>query len=140
VDRLFAAGYARSATFRDLVERIATADVIVHVEAVAFSGRRPDGMLRFVTRAGGIRYLRITIRVGLPREAAVALLGHELQHALEVADDASVVGPVSLEAMYRRIGEACSPHAKSYDTETARRVQRRIAAELRDHARLMAQR
>jgi hypothetical protein len=94
-------------------------------------------MLRFVTRAGGFRYLRITVGVHLPRATAVALLGHELQHALEVADDTSVVDDTTFEALYHRIGDSCrdAALARTYDTSGARSAERRIREELRESTR-----
>lgn len=96
-------------------------------------------MLRFVTHAGGFRYLRITLGVNLPHDTAVTLLGHELQHALEVADDASVVDDVTFEALYHRIGDTCREAAlvRAYDTSGARSAERRIREELRASSRQM---
>ena len=102
---------------------------------------RADGVLRFVTSAGGVRYLRITLRARLPHKPAVALLGHELQHAWEVAADPSVVNADAFEALYRRIGVPGSGSVPSYDTAAARDVQRRITSELRESAvRVVARR
>ena len=134
---LFVSGRVKSATFRALAERLERSDVIVHVEPSP-RGSRSDvaGTLRFVATAGGYRYLRITIAAHLPRNRAVAMLGHELQHALEVADDPSVVDLAAFESLYRRIGDRCdgAGRLRRFDTEAARKVERRIARELREPA------
>lgn len=136
---LFTSGYAKSPTFRDLVHRLEQSDVIVHIEPwppLRYRGRI-GGLLRFVARARGFRYLRITLGVQLPHDTAVALLGHELQHALEVANDASAVDDFTFETPYRRIGDMRPDAriARSYDTPGAREVERRIGAELRELSR-----
>ena len=66
-------------------------------------------------------------------KAAIALLGHELAHAVEVAADASVVDHASFERLYRRIGDRCITRGatRGYDTRAARDAGDRIFAELR---------
>jgi hypothetical protein len=144
IDDLFATGVARSSTFRDLVDRVERSDVIVHVEPWPPDVRgRPGGAMWFVGAAGGHRHLRIAVNVTLPYVQAVALLGHELQHALEVAADPSVVSGATFEALYRRIGDRCdaSPGSSAYDTRAARDVQHRITGDLRSPAlRVLARR
>src|SRR4051812_2866417 len=56
------AGLRASPTFRDLVERINTSDVVVYV--IAESGDMPsglDGRLTFVSAAGGFRYVLVRV-------------------------------------------------------------------------------
>lgn len=143
IDNLFASGVTRSATFRDLVDRLERSDVLVHIEPWRLGGHgKGGGALWFVGHAGGFRYLRIRIDLRLPHAAAVALLGHELQHALEVAHDPSVVSLATFDALYRRIGDRCrtSGVSKRYDTHAARDVQGRIGRELRSDSRPVARR
>lgn len=131
---LFVSGRVKSATFRALADRLERSDVIVHVEGSLPTARSDiAGTLRFVAAAGGYRYLRITVAAHLPRNRAVAMLGHELQHALEVADDPSVVDLASFESLYRRIGDHCTDTGpiRRFDTHAARDVERRISRELR---------
>jgi hypothetical protein len=93
---------------------------------------RVRGALTFVTRAGGFRNLRIRVAVPLSPRATIALIGHELEHASEVAADASVIDQESFERLYRRIGDACIEHGatRRYDTRAARESGTRIFAEL----------
>lgn len=128
-------GSSKSASFKAIVDRVEESDVIVHVEPRVPDHRGARGTLRFVTRAGGFRYLRITITTSSSLQATVALLGHELEHAAEVAADASVVDQESFERMYRRIGDRCTIEGptRRYDTRAAREAGDRIFAEL--HAR-----
>jgi hypothetical protein len=59
----------------------------------------------------------------------IALIAHELRHALEVAADRSVVNDLALVALYRRIGHIShSTHA--FDTEAAEKTGRQVRDEL----------
>lgn len=129
IDELLAAGYAASPTFRELMNRLQRSDVIVHIEP-GMVRTRAAGMLRFVISASGVRYLRITIAMPSASPAAIALLGHELQHAAEVADDGAVLDGASFDALYRRIGDGCRKSPGRYDTRAAREAGRRILSEL----------
>ena len=130
VSDMLASGYQRSATFRDLVDLLEGSDVIVHVE------RRPilteTAFLHFVTHAGGSRYLRITLDTKLTADVGVALLGHELQHATEVALAPWVVDVATFGGLYRAIGHvSCDTPRRCFDTTAAVDAGRRVLIELR---------
>jgi hypothetical protein len=61
---------------------------VVHVERQARDKGTADGVLTFVGHAGGYRFVRIGLRINGSPASAIALLAHELQHAVEVADEA----------------------------------------------------
>jgi len=130
---LLAAGYHSSPTLQHIIDRLERFDVIVHVVAGPFQWRRGAGAMQFVTHAGGIRYLRITLSGQMSSSATIGLLAHELQHALEVALEPSVVDTVTLAALYRRIGDerGTGRQAVRYDTEGARETGRYVLLELR---------
>lgn len=118
MDRLLADGVRRSTTFADLVTAIHATDVIVYVEPMfdfppEMAGRL---LLQAVTTTG--RYLRVQVRATLPGDQTIAVIAHELRHALEVAGDASVVDEPGLIALYRRIGHV-NPRTRGYDTDAA---------------------
>jgi hypothetical protein len=87
---------------------------------------RPDmqegvgGSLRFLARSATHRFLRIQLSLSDSTLWRVALLGHELQHAIEVANAPGVDSSESLRALYRRIGVATGPD--SYDSVAARQA------------------
>ena len=56
------------------------------------------------------------------------LLGHELQHAIEVAQEAWVHDQATLTALYQRIGMHGGHHV--YDTIAAQQVGRMVRREL----------
>jgi hypothetical protein len=130
MDAVIAEGRARSQTFADLVARLDRTDIIVYAEPAhdlprAISAR----MLLLPVRQPRYRYVRIQIRAEASQQEAVALLAHELRHAVELADAPDVRDQASLVALYERIGEA-HPGGHRYDTAAARETGRRVRAEL----------
>jgi hypothetical protein len=125
-------GLRGSETFRSLYRRLEQADVVVKLR------RGPEraqvsGYNQFVTTAGGFRFLVITLSAGQPNDDAVALLGHELQHAVELADETGVTDVRAYEQMYERIGHrSCvSERTRCFDTYEAARVGGQVRAELK---------
>ena len=113
-------GVTRSEIIRRLIDRLEKSDVIVYVETQPGLKGRVAGTLTWLTKTPQFRYVRISIAPDQFGETGIALLAHELQHAVEVADNKSVVDPASLEALYRRIGKSVGVHAGGWDTEAAR--------------------
>ncbi len=129
VGKLIDEGVQRSRTFAQLVSDVHATNVIVYIEA-SF-GLPPDvsGRILLAGVAGGQRYLRVQVRATLQRDQFISTIAHELRHALEVADDRTVVDDKGFVALYRRIGDGV--HAGGgYDTEAARRTGRRVRDEL----------
>jgi hypothetical protein len=117
----------RSAVVRSLVATLEASDVIVHIESSRLMPAGIAGTTRFVTTRGGYRYVRVTIGADLPRDARVAILGHELQHACEVAQSEAddVEG---LRQMFLREG---SHDGDYFETERAVEIERMVRLELR---------
>ena len=87
------------------------------------------GLLEFMGRAGSNRYLRVTVGSLHHQSVVVALLGHELQHAAEVADAPEVQTAEAFARFYRRIGVPTG--AGRYDSLAAQSAGRIVRAELR---------
>jgi hypothetical protein len=97
-------GTRASATLRRLVDVLEHSDVIVYLAFDRNPSPELSGHISLTTTAGERRYLRISIdprTVGCQR---LALLGHELQHAVEIAESRLVTDDATLTALYRRIG------------------------------------
>ena len=124
------AGAERSATFKALVDRIEASDVIVYIAVNPILKSSLSGALTWMTRAGDFRYVRASISAELTFDQMIATVAHELQHAVEVIEDASVVDENSLIALYRRIGAPSRSTQTGWETLTAQETGYRVRREL----------
>jgi hypothetical protein len=129
MSKLLEEAIARSSTFASLVKAIDATDVIVHVEEVRTLGAGVDGRLLFVHAAGGVRYLRAQVLMGRGVVDTMSVVGHELQHALEVAMNDQVRDVGSFGALYALIGDHPA-RPDQYDTPAAREAGRRVRSEM----------
>jgi hypothetical protein len=131
VRAMIARGMALSFTFRRLVDRLEASDVIVHVTRRRLVSR-PVGFNQFVATTPYGRYVRITLEADDASDAVVALLGHELRHAVEAADAPAVTDQPTYHTLYRAIGRSfCGPPKWCFDTADAVSAGRDIYRELR---------
>ncbi len=120
----------RSPTLTALIAELGRAPVVIHVDDDLTGHDDWDGRLRFVTRAGGCRYLRIDLRESGTPERRAALLAHELQHAVEVTRG-DVDDRGALARLFERIGfEVRDGTGTTFDTDAAIAAGRRALAEL----------
>lgn len=126
VERLLQQAIERSPMLRQLVRTLDASDVIVYVE---LQPRMPDSLpagLVLSGAGGGMRYLRISLNPGNTRREMIAMLGHELQHAVEIAREPSVQSHDTLVAYFARIGRRA---AKGWETDAARDAGRLVHRE-----------
>ena len=115
-----------SALVRSLVTELDTTTAIVHVE---MSGTLPSGIAgatRFVVSRGGQTYVRVSVSATLRLDLRAIMLGHELQHALEIARSGA-----TSHADVKRLVETTGYRTGTnlYETELALRSERRIRTE-----------
>ena len=131
LERLLKEGAKRSTTFKALVDRIESSNVIVYVALNPVMKSSLSGMLTWMTRTGQYRYVRASISTDLSNDQMIATLAHELQHAVEVIQDESVVDEKSLVALYRKIGRQNSAAAPArWETDAAQQAGFRVRREL----------
>jgi hypothetical protein len=94
----------RSPSARALVDRLDRSDVVVYVRYRAFMTPTLEGRIGLVSSTKAFRYLAIELACNRTRRSQLATLSHELQHAVEIAGDPSVVDTATLGALYERIG------------------------------------
>jgi len=126
---MLAEGLNRSRTFASLVTALNRTDVIVYIETMMVLPTNTMGQLTMMPLANGYRYLRVRIRADLTRREAIALIGHELQHAMEIAGATEVRDSASLIRLYERIGHS-SNGEHAYDTDAAEDTGRVVRREL----------
>jgi hypothetical protein len=110
-------GVRRSPTFASLIATINRSDVIVYIESVHTLPSMIAGRMILASTGSSVRYVRIQVSERLVLEDLISTIGHELQHAVEVAEHADVrTGGATL---YR------------YDTDAAVRIGAEVRKELR---------
>jgi hypothetical protein len=126
-------GVKRSPTFKSLVDRLAKSDVILYVRPDVTAKSNAATRLTFLAAKGGYRYLVIRVGSGRSKEQQLATLGHEMQHAVVIADAASVVDSPSLKKEFERVGKLTQPSIGDdffFESQVAEDVKRRILSEV----------
>ena len=122
------AGAAGSATFRDLLNRLSNSDLIVYVQIVdRLNGAL--GQTYFVKATDTVRYIRIEVVPSGNFHEMVALVGHELQHAVEIAGAPRIRDRQTLAQFYLGMGENMLSKGQ-YDSTEARVTEDRVKREL----------
>ena len=121
---------ARSSIVEGLLQELEASRVIVYISDVmpgAVAG--PVSYLTYLSNDDKARYLLVRIdRWRSTPFERIALLGHELQHALEVAGAPEVRDSRGLAKLYRRIGWESQPD--KFETAAAQTVGNRVRSQL----------
>jgi len=125
-------GLARSATFRRVVATLDRSDVIVYLAPKLTTNALGGYLAHNVVSAGGHRYLRVAVDIHGADGNVVPIIAHELQHAIEVAQDDGARDPAGVDRLFRRLATAfgCG-HSACSDTQAARDVENKVRAELK---------
>jgi len=124
---------ARSATARQLVDQIDRSDLVVYVRRRLLSTVLLNGRIGFVQSDCSRRLAAIEVAAPRNYVEELSALGHELQHAVEIASDPTVCSSTSLAALYTRIGDPTAQSTaseESYETRAAAEVGLRIRHEV----------
>jgi hypothetical protein len=128
LEKLMRRGFRESRTFANLVTRLQRSDVIVYVEGDVRLPGGLEGRMMLLPKTHGHRYVRIQIVLRGAPEDLIAVLGHELQHAVEVAEAVEVENTEMLARLYQRIGTRGGREV--YDTVAAQEAGRTVRREL----------
>jgi hypothetical protein len=134
LQRLIDEAARRSPAIQHWIDRLQTLDVTVYVRASAFRQIDLDGRIALLSMAGSRRYLIIELACGRSELVQMATLGHELFHAIEIAEEPSAVNAETVADLYARIGSKTgdSRGQRTFETEAA------IAAGLRARRQLLS--
>jgi len=129
---LFDHGVGQSPTFRALIEKVEATPILVFVEADIRMPARIGARLSFVTSVNGLRYVRVHVDCTLSPRRQIALLAHELQHALEIGERTDILDVEDMESLYENIGFESLDNGshKSFETEAAIAVQHAVDDEI----------
>jgi hypothetical protein len=112
-------GVRLSPAFRSLVDQLDRSRLIVHVEYRLLPSSVWARTMLVASRRGW-RYVRIQIDYRLAALDRLMMIGHELQHAVEIAESPTAVDPRSVEELYRRIGFPTDLDGRTFETLAAR--------------------
>lgn len=123
LQELVALGMRDSPSFRALVTRLDASDVVVYVRCTRRLRAGLTGQLTFMGASSGLRYVVVALEPSALRDRQIATLGHELRHAVEIADTPSIVDARSLGDAYARMGRARRIGLDTvFDTDEAERT------------------
>jgi len=127
-------GVRFSLTFEALVDRLDRSDLVVYVERETRPIEGIEGCLTFISSQAGTRYLRVRVAYISDRARQLAIVAHELRHAVEVADTPRIVDSRSFEREYERFGYE-NPYTgvrgRAFDTDAAVAAGVRVLREIR---------
>ena len=126
--RLLEDGMRRSSSLAALVSEIRESDLVVYVDLDPNEPGSLEGSLRFRGAAAGVRYVRVWLQPRRCDAALIAMLAHELQHALEVARATWVSTTDAFRALFGTLGR--STNADHYETDAAQAMGARVRHEL----------
>jgi hypothetical protein len=118
----------RSPMFEALVRELEESDVIVYVDRSVNLPPSIRGTITFLGAGAGARYLNIWLNPRFTTDQTIVVLGHELQHAVEVARTPEVTTAEAFSRYYRHVGVRSA--SDNWDTREARHAERLIAREL----------
>lgn len=135
---LFEESRRSSPTLRALVSRLEESDVVVYLQSEPYASSGLAGRLSFLSVVSGVRYVVVHV-TSLPSTVQqVAMVAHELQHAVEVAERPEIVDGASMFREYMRIGyvKGSTWSGVAVDTRAAIEVEGQVTNELRSTLKL----
>jgi hypothetical protein len=102
--RVIASGIQRSPTFRTIVGRLERSDLIVEVECGLFPGSMLVGRAVLLSAQRDVRYVLVEVACPITSTPTLAVLGHELRHAREIASARWVIDGETLGLLCAQIG------------------------------------
>ena len=128
--RLLAEATRRSYTIARLIETVERSDVVVYVYVSYPPGKLPTSQTRLLfTGPNGWRYASVWIDQRLLPLRRLEMLGHELQHVVEIGEARDVTDADSVQRLYERIGYI-SWHDRAFETNGATVVELQVGQEL----------
>ena len=127
---LVADAVARSSTVRALADRLKETDLVAYVRVSPSRRGAGDSSISFLGRSRVQRFMVITINRDLALDRQVALIGHELQHAVDMSRVSWVSSPAHLHAYLATTGWKSAYPERVFETYSALRTERQVSREL----------
>jgi hypothetical protein len=97
------AGRQYSPTFRAIVDRLEEGNLVVYVQYGQLQSGI-QGRLVFLSAVGEHRYVLVELARELDAPRLIAIVGHELQHAVEVLEQPGIVDHATFANAFSRAG------------------------------------
>jgi hypothetical protein len=121
----------QSETVRNLIKQLDEGNVVVFVQVVPPVADGPLSTMRFLGATSVTRLVLIQVAECDAPCRRAELLGHELQHANEVAEATWVADDSDLQRMLKLRGYLDSGSARRYETPAARLAERSVRRDIR---------
>lgn len=124
-------GDRRSETFRAMVDEIQASNAVVMIQFGLCANGQFRSCVSHVGATGSTRTIRILVNPKLTMDRVIAMIAHELQHAVEIIR-AGAANQEEVMALYRRIsiGECAKGRSDRCETEAALAVEKQVLGEL----------
>jgi hypothetical protein len=129
---LLADAQQKSATVRELVNKLEQSNVVAYVNVTPLDKGTPTSGLNYVGSSSVQRFVLITIADDASADRRIELLGHELQHAADVAATKWVTSDVQFQRYISMIGWRDSTTARGYETAAANATERQVRRDVRE--------
>ena len=123
-------GYAKSRTFRGLVDSLERSDVILHIERGECACGRARACLTFLADAGGVRYLRSHVSLQQIQRHLIEQIAHELFHAGEILRARHVRSRRAFSDFFAQLRVSGCREPRCYETAGAEAAESAVRVEL----------
>ncbi|MEI6669907.1 MAG: hypothetical protein WCP29_17295 [Acidobacteriota bacterium] len=120
----------KSATVRDLVAKLENSNLVAYIHVAPGANGTLGSGLSFVGASTKQRFVLISIASGASADRQIELLGHELQHASEVASASWVASDAQFQSLLAMVGWRDGTRARGYETMAANQAERQVRREL----------
>jgi len=127
---LMADAQQRSETMRNLVKKLEASNVVAYVHIAPRATGDPESGLRFVGTSKMARFVLIAISGDTTADRKIERLGHELQHAVEIAGTPWVQNDAQVTMLMSFLGRRDWASACGYETSAANRTERQVRRDL----------
>jgi hypothetical protein len=128
---LLADAQQKSETVRNLIKQLDKGNVVALVHVVPPAEDGPQSTMRFVGASKLARFVLIQVAECEAPGRRAELLGHELQHANEVAASSWIADDTDLQRLLKVTGYMDTASARRYETGAAKQVERNVRREVR---------
>ena len=128
---LIADSHESSVTMRELVKELDSSDLIIYVRVVPTAAGGPESTISFMSMSKMARFVSIVVSADCDFNRQIELLGHELEHAREIAERPAITSDVQFQAMLSVLGWRDSSRGRGYETSAATQTERKVRRDVR---------